>query len=203
MILQIQKLFFFNFSRRLVRYRTLDLGTGQRPVTGCCDHFNVVRIPQKARNISTSCGDIDFSLMSVSRELVWLVRMPNQNRLHKSITTFSPSAVRNAGFSCQLTMVWQADTAEDGGSRQVWLARVVVWQGMRAPGRRVDLCRRSTRLGAPGAAPSHPVLAVRPSCGLLKCNTVVFVSHRYTGVTATRIQLLHYQFTVTTELWPH
>lgn len=74
---------------------------------------------------------------------------------------------------------------------------------MRAPGRRVGLCRRSTRLGAPGAAPSHPVLAVRPSCGLLKCNTVSFVSHRHTAINAARFQLLLYQFTVTIELFPH
>lgn len=102
-------------------------------------------------------------------------------------TSFSPTAISNSGISCQLTRVWQADTAEDGGSRQVWLARVVVWQGMRAPGRRVGLCRRSTRLGAPGEAPSHPVLAVRPSCGLLKCNTVSFVSHKQIDITASRL----------------
>lgn len=127
----------------------------------------------------------------------------SQNKLYESATSFSSTAISDDGFSCQLTRVWQADTAEDGGSHQVWLARVVVWQGMRAPGRRVGLCRRSTRLGAPGAAPSHPVLAVRPSCGLLKCSTVSFVSHRHTAIIASRFQLLLYHFTITIELLPH
>ena len=68
---------------------------------------------------------------------------------------------------------------------------------MRAPGRRVGLCRRSTRLGAPGAAPSHPVLAVRPSCGLLQCKTVLSVNHRHTDITASR-----YQLTVTMAVAP-
>lgn len=144
-----------------------------------------------------------FSQSSVSRESVLLVHATSQNKLHINATSFSPTAISNSGFSCQLTRVWQADTAEDGGSRQVWLARVVVWQGMRAPGRRVGLCRRSTRLGAPGAAPLHPVLAVHPSCGLLKCNTVSFVSHRQTDITASTLQLLLYQLTAATELWPH
>jgi hypothetical protein len=123
--------------------------------------------------------------------------------MYESVTSFSPTAISDVGFSCQLTRVWQAGTAEDGGSRQVWLARVVVWQGMTAPGRRVGLCRRSTRLGAPGEAPSHPVLAVRPSCGLLKCKTMSIVSERHTAINASTFQLLLYQFTVTIELLPH
>ena len=111
--------------------------------------------------------------------MVGVSRETREARTHYTMSqhTFAKCSTQCWRLSYQLTRVWQADTAEDGGSRQVWLARVVVWQGMRAPGRRVCLCRRSTRLGAPVEAPSHPVLAVRPSCGLLKRNTTVFVSH--------------------------
>ena len=56
MILQILKLS-SNFSWRLVHYTALDLGTWRRTVTGCCEYFNDLRIPNKATNIPTICGD--------------------------------------------------------------------------------------------------------------------------------------------------